>query len=345
MPIPASSANCDTVYTVSQLAQLIEATIQGDGEVQIHGLATLQSAGAGQLSFLANPTFKKYLATTEASAVILRPPDAQTFAGNALVVDNPYLAYARLSAIFAPQIPRTGVHTSAVVDNAADVGQNVAVGPHAVIEAGAVIGDACIIGAGSVIGRDCVIGEESIIYANVTVYHSVKIGARARIHSGVVIGSDGFGFAPQDRDWTKIHQLGGVVIGDDVELGAGTCIDRGALDNTEIGDGVKVDNLVHIAHNVRIGSHTILCGCSGIAGSTVVGANCIIGGAVGIINNLVIADGVTLTAGTLVTKSITDPGVYSSGTPLMANKEWRKNAATFPRLYELYQIHKKFQKS
>ncbi len=344
MPDPHNSPDRGKGYTLSQLAEILNASLVGDEEIVIYGLSTLTNAQAGQLSFLANPTYKKYLANCRASAVILRAEDAETFDGNALITTNPYLSYAKLTALFAPLQSTPAIHSSAVVDNAASLGVNVSIGANVVVEPGAIIGDACSIGPGCVIGADSVIGNESLLHANVTIYSGVRIGQRAIIQSGVVIGSDGFGYASDGLGWTKIHQLGSVVIGDDVELGAGTCIDRGALDDTVIGNGVKMDNLVQIAHNVNIGDNTLLCGCSGVAGSTSIGSNCIIGGAVGIIGHLTIVDRVTITAGTLVTKSITEPGTYSSGTPLMNNEEWRKNAATFPRLYELYRNQKKRQK-
>lgn len=342
MPDSTAPANRNREYSLSQLAEFVGATVRGDGRVTVRGLAPLGRALPHQLSFLANPSYKKQLASTQAAAVVMREQDSDGFIGNALLTANPYLAYAKLSALFSPQQQVASVHPSAVIDSSAQLGTDVSVGANAVIEAGALIGAGSQVGPGSVIGKNSTLGKGSTLHANVTIYHGVHIGERALIHSGVVVGSDGFGFAPDGNRWVKIHQLGGVVIGDDVELGAATCIDRGALDDTVLGNGVKTDNLVHIAHNVRIGDNTILCGCSGVAGSTVVGANCVIGGAVGIINQLTIVDGVTITAGTLVTKSIKTAGTYSSGTPFMHNTEWRKNAAVFPRLYDIYQNQKKF---
>lgn len=334
-----SPANCN--FTLGYIAEFVGAQLRGDNEVVISGLATLTNARAGQLAFLANPQFRKYLSETQASAVILSAADAEAFTGHALLSDKPYLTFAKVTALFAPTITEPAIHPSAVIDPTAVIEAGVTVGANAVVEAKAVIGRGSRIGPCSVIGAGSVIGEQANIAANVSIYHGVRIGKRAIIHSAVVVGSDGFGFAPDGSNWVKIHQLGGVVIGDDVELGAATCIDRGALDDTVIGNGVKTDNLVHVAHNVVIGDNTLMCGCSGVAGSSRIGANCTIGGAVGIINHLTIADGVTVTAGTLVTKSIHTAGVYSSGTPLMTNSEWRKNAATFPRLYSLYQQSKR----
>ncbi len=332
-------------FTVGELATIIDAKLQGNKDQIIHGLATLQQADSGQLSFLANPTFKKYLSTTQASAVILREQDSEGFEGNALIIDNPYLAYARLTALFNPVQHSIGIHPSASIDDSVQLGDKLSIGANVVIGADAVIGDNCVIGAGVVIGEGSSIGANSFFYPNVSVYHNVHMGEACIVHSGVVVGSDGFGFAPDGEKRVKIHQLGGVRIGNDVELGAGTCIDRGALDDTVLGDGVKTDNLVHIAHNVKIGNNTVMCGCSGVAGSSTIGNNCVIAGAVGIINHVTIVDDVTVTAGTLVTKSIKEPGVYSSGTPMMLNADWRKNAATFARLHGMYQNLKKLEKT
>ncbi len=333
------------IYTLGELARCLGADLQGDADCEISALATLQEAQLGQLSFLANPVYRKYLATTRASAVILHPDMAPDYDGNKLLLDNPYLAYARLTPLFdrQPQIPK-GVHPTAVIDETVSIHATAAIGPRVVIEAGADIGAGVQIGPGCFIGADSVIGRDSRLNANVSVYHGVSVGENAIIHSGVVIGSDGFGFAPGAGGWTKIHQLGGVVIGDNVELGAGTTIDRGALGDTRLADGVKIDNQVQVAHNVQIGTNTAIAACSAIAGSTVIGANCTIAGAVGIVGHLTIVDGVHVSAMTLVTKSITQAGSYSSGTPMMATKEWRRNAVRFGQLEKLATRVKQLEK-
>ena len=268
--------------------------------------------------------------------MVLRPEDADDFAGNRLLLDNPYLGYARLTALFdrVPVAP-AGIHPSAVVAPSATVAPSAAIGANAVVEANAEVGAGTQVGAGCYIGRDTIVGADTRLYAGVCLYHGVSLGKDCIVHSGAVIGADGFGIVPggpETPGWVKIHQLGGVDIGDDVEIGANTTIDRGALDNTVIEAGVRLDNQVHIAHNVRIGRNTAIAGCVGIAGSTTVGANCTIAGAAGIIGHLQIADNVHITAMTLVTKSIKKPGSYSSGTPLAATREWRKNAVRFGQL-------------
>lgn len=331
-------------FLLAELATHLGARLVGDPDTLITGIATLQDASAGQLAFLANPRYRKYLATTKASAVILAPDQADHFSGNALVLANPYHAYARLTELFARK-PRAGqgVHPSAVVADSAQLGRNVTVGPQATIEANAVLDDGVIIGAGSVIGEDCQVGADSLIHPNVTICHGSRLGARVIIQSGVIIGGDGFGFAPHGSGWTKIHHLANVSIGDDVELGAGTCVDRGALADTIIANGVKVDNLVQIGHGVRVGENTVIAGCAAIAGSTEIGANCVIAGGVGIVGHIKIADNVTITAMTMVTKSITKSGSYSSGSPMTTTREWRKQAVRLGQLNVISQRLKRLE--
>lgn len=320
-------------WTLQALADFLGAELQGDAQCEIQGLNTIQDAKAGQLAFLANPNYQKYLESTEASAVILKPDLAEGFSGNKLLLANPYLGYARLTALF-DQTPKpvVGVHPSAVVDAKAMLGQGVCIGANAVIEAGVVLEDDVSVGANTVVGANSRVGRGSRLQANVTLYHGVTVGAHAVLHSGCVIGADGFGFAPSSEGWVKVHQLGGVVIGDRVEIGAGTTIDRGALDDTILGDGVILDNQVQIAHNVRLGDNTAIAGCTAVAGSTTIGKNCTIAGACGITGHLTLCDGVHVTAMTLVTKSITQPGAYSSGTGMSPTKTWRKNAVRFGQL-------------
>lgn len=323
-------------FSLSELALQLDAELQGDPGCQITGLNTLQSAVSGQLSFLANPAYQKYLAVTAASAVILHPQQAPLFAGNKLLLRNPYLGYARLTALFARPRPPAGViHPTAVIAATATVASSASVGAHAVIEAGAVLGEGVVVGPGCFVGADAEVGRGTYLHANVSIYHGVSLGAECIVHSGAVLGADGFGFAPGASGWVKIHQLGSVIIGDRVEIGAGTTIDRGALDNTVIGSGVILDNQVQIAHNVRIGDNTAIAGCAAVAGSTVVGRNCTIAGGAGLVGHIDIADGVHITAMSIVTKSIAEPGSYSSGTGMDKTAVWRKNAARFAQLDKL----------
>lgn len=323
-------------FSLSYLADKINARVEGDGELAVSGLATLQNAGGTELSFLANPAYEKYLSDTEAGAVILTEAAAAAYSGNKLIHDNPYQAYAELSHLWAfsssKKVDSTQIHPSAHVDGSASLGQGVRVGPGVVIEPGVVIADNVQLGANVYVGEESRVGEGTLIYANVSIYHGVTIGAACILHSGVVIGSDGFGFSPGPKGWTKIEQLGGVVIGKNVEIGANTTIDRGALDNTKIGNGVILDNQIQIAHNVVIGDGCAIAACSAIAGSTTLGKNVIVGGASGIAGHLHITDGVHITAMTMVIKSLNEPGVYSSGTGVQPNAKWRKSIARLRQL-------------
>jgi UDP-3-O-[3-hydroxymyristoyl] glucosamine N-acyltransferase len=252
---------------------------------------------------------------------------------NVLLLEDPYLGYARISHRFdtAPA-GKPGVHDTAVIDPDVSVPDSASIGPGVVIEAGVTLGERVVIGAHGFVGADCVLGDDCLLRPRVTLAHGVSMGRRCHILSGAVIGSDGFGFAVHQGEWNRIAQIGGVVLGDDVEVGANTTIDRGALDDTRLGNGVKIDNLVQIAHNVQIGDHTAVAGKVGIAGSTRIGRHCMIGGASGISGHLTIADGVQVTGMTLITGDIRESGVYSSGTGHMTNREWRKNAARFRQL-------------
>jgi len=306
--------------------------LRGDESIAITGLASLETATAGQLSFLANSKYRGQLAATRAAAVILSPEMADQCPVAAIVTPHPYLYFAHLSQWLAegPR-PLTGIHPSAVVESdiptSVSVGPQVWIGPDVVLGENVVIGAQCRIGAGVRIGADCQ------LYPGVTVYASCRIGCRAIIHSGVVIGADGFGFArAPDGKWVKIAQTGRVVIGDDVEIGANTTIDRGALEDTIIGDGVKLDNQIQVAHNVHIGANTAMAGCTGVAGSAIIGAGCTVGGAANILGHLSLADGVNVSSGTLVGKSITVPGTYTGTVPFMAHADWLKN---FSRLRHL----------
>ncbi|PMR76184.1 UDP-3-O-(3-hydroxymyristoyl)glucosamine N-acyltransferase [Billgrantia endophytica] len=324
-------------FTLAALAEQLGAKLVGDGTRRMTGLATLRDAGPDQIAFLANLSYLKDLTSTRAGAVLLHPEHAGECPVDHLELDNPYLGFAQLSRLFDPFLarPTGGIHPSAVVAEDARVGERVEIGPQAVIESGVELGDEVVVGAGCVVGSRSRIGAGSRLHPNVTVCHGVVIGERAILHSGCVIGGDGFGFAHDGGRWHKIAQLGGVVMGDDVEVGSCSSIDRGALDDTVIGNDVKIDSQVQIAHNVRIGDHSALAGCVGIAGSTQVGRNCMLGGGVGLSGHLTICDGVQVTGMSLVTNSIHEPGIYSSGTGAMQNAQWRKNAVRFKQLDDI----------
>ncbi len=323
-------------YLLAELAALLEAELIGDPQQEISALATLQTATANDLTFIANPAYKKYLPATSAGAVLIHPDLIEEFAGNKLVVKKPYVAYAKATKLFdLSNAPFSGIHPTAVIGVNCLLGSDISVGANAVLGDGVKLGDGVVVGPGCYIGDDSVIGNNTKLAAKVSIYHGVSIGSDCRIHSCAVIGADGFGFAPDAGEWVKIHQLGGVVIGNNVEIGACTCIDRGALDNTYIADGVIIDNQVQIAHNVSIGKGTAIAAQTGIAGTTSIGEYCTIAGAVGIVGHLTITDRVHITAMSLVTGSITESGSYSSGTALGPTKEWRKNAARFRQLDKL----------
>jgi UDP-3-O-[3-hydroxymyristoyl] glucosamine N-acyltransferase len=323
-------------YTLGQLAQRLGATLRGAADTPISGLATLQEAQAGQLSFLANPQYRKFLPSNQASAVLLSPADAEGYTGNALLVANPYLAFAQLSHLFDPRpVAIAGVHPTAVIAADAQVHASASIGPYVVIESAAQIGAGVCIGAHCFIGARSIVAEGGWLAPRVTLYHDVRIGKRVVIHSGTVIGADGFGFAKEAGAWQKIAQIGGVLIGDDVDIGAGTTIDRGALADTIIGDGVKLDNLIMIAHNAQVGDHTAMAGGAGISGSSKVGKHCVIAGRAGLVGHIEVCDNVLITAMSMITRSITEPGSYSSGTVMQPSAEWRKSAARFRQLDDM----------
>lgn len=334
-------------FTLEELARRLDAPLNAAGEqardALISGLATLENAAPGQVAFLSNPRYARQLAACQATAVILHPDLAKDLERPCLMSPSPYVCYARASQLFAEaaereraerRTPGEGIHPSAVVSDLASIAEGVQIGPHAVIEAGAVIGEGARIGAGCYIGVDARIGASCLLYPNVALYHDVSLGDRVVLHAAVVIGADGFGFAFDGSRSVKIAQLGSVRIGDDVEIGAASTIDRGALDDTVIGNGVKIDNQVQIGHNCVVGDHSVICGCSALAGSTRVGKYCVLGGGVGVTGHLSIVDRVTVTAMSMVSQSITQPGVYSSGTLLQDNAQWRRNAVSLSRLAE-----------
>lgn len=326
-------------YKLAELVDGLDVTIQGDPNCVITGVSTINRAQAGQIAFLTNSLYKKYLTDTQATAVILSAADAASCAVNAVICKNPHYIYAKVAAYFsqAPQAS-VGIHSSAVIGADCEIHPTAMIGPHCAIGDRVKIAAHAVIAAGCVIEDDCEIGESTKLDARVTVYHGVKIGKRTTIKSGAVIGSDGFGFANQKGVWHKVAQLGSVEIGDDVDIGANTSIDRGAVENTIIENGVKLDNLIQVGHNVRIGANTIIAGCVGIAGSADIGKNCMIGGASMVAGHISIADNVMITGGTGVSKSITEPGMYSSGiVGVVTNQEFRKNNARFHRLGNLMQ--------
>ena len=321
---------------LGQLAEFLGATLRGDAEKQITGLATLQEAGPAQLSFLANPQYRKYLAGSQAAALLLKEADAEGFAGNALVVPDPYLAYARISHLFDPK-PKAiaGIHPTAVIAADAVVDPAASIGAFVVIESGAQVAAGTTVGAHCFIGARSVIGEGGWLAPRVTLYHDVRIGKRVVIQSGAVLGGEGFGFANEKGIWQKIAQIGGVLVGDDVEIGVNTAIDRGALADTIIGNGVKLDNQIQIAHNVQVGDHTAMAACVGISGSTKIGKHCMLAGGVGLVGHIDICDNVFITGMTMVTHSITESGSYSSGTAMQPAAEWRKSAARIRQLDDI----------
>lgn len=331
--------------TVAQLAEQLGATIQGDENLLIDGVAPLSEASSSQLSFLANPKYQNQLVGTGAGAVLLRESDAVECPSTALVVADPYLSYAKAVALLFPSQQRPGgAHPRAVIDELAEIDESAWIAANVVVEAGAKIAAGVQIGPGCVVARNVEIGADSVLHANVSLYADTCIGERVIIHSGAVLGSDGFGFANDAGQWLKIQQLGRVVVGNDVEIGANCTLDCGAIGDTVIEDGVKLDNLIQIAHNVRIGAYTAMAGHSAVAGSTTIGKYCAIGGAVGIVGHLKICDNVTITAMSLVSKSISNPGVYSSGMPAEANKDWNKRVAHLRQLEQLGKRVRKLEK-
>ncbi|MFA3789516.1 UDP-3-O-(3-hydroxymyristoyl)glucosamine N-acyltransferase [Aliiglaciecola sp. SL4] len=335
--------------SLKQLADLIGATIHLSGndteDTQINSLSTLANAGIGQISFLSNSKYRSDLADTRAQAVILHPDELSNCPCTALVHANPYVGFALIAqALDSTPDAASGIHPSAVIADDVIMGDNVSVGAQAVIETGVVLGDNVQIGAGSFVGKNCRLGSQTKIWANVTLYHNTIMGENCLVQSATVIGSDGFGYANEKGKWIKIPQLGRVVIGDRVEIGASTTIDRGALEDTIIADGVIIDNQIQIAHNVEIGENTAMAACSVIAGSTKVGKNCSVAGLCGFNGHIEICDNSHFTGMSMVTKSVTEPGLYSSGIPAVPNLEWRKNAVQLKKISSIAQRVKVLEK-
>lgn len=323
--------------TTGEVARLVGATLHGDASIEVSDVASLRSATPSDLAFCAGAAHRRALRETRAAAVLVPEDLLGDCPVPALVVDDPYRAFAVVAARLRPASkPTPGIHPSASVAANARVADSVHVGPNTVIGSGVWIGEGTEIGAGCVIDDAAMIGPGCVLRPGVYVGEGCRLRKRVIVHAGAVIGSDGFGYAPTAAGWQKVPQLGAVRIGDDVEIGANATIDRGALDDTVIGTGVKIDNLVHIAHNVIIGAHTAIAGSTVIAGSTIIGRNCMIGGASAITGHIEITDGVTITGMTGVTGNIHEPGVYASPIPAHPVRQWRRNAVRFTQLDDIY---------
>ncbi|MGD8590671.1 MAG: UDP-3-O-(3-hydroxymyristoyl)glucosamine N-acyltransferase [Chromatiales bacterium] len=321
---------------LGDLAEAVGARLEGDPEILIQGVGSLEHAKPGEISFLGNARYQRFLGETQASAVILAPNHAGPCKAALLFCENPYLAYARAAGrIFPEPASPVGCHASAVVAASAQLDPTSWVGPCAVVGERVKLGAHAVIGPGCVVEDDCRIGEHCRLVAQVTLCHGTRLGRRCLIHPGAVLGSDGFGLATDNGRWIKVPQLGRVLIGDDVEIGANTTVDRGALEDTVLDDGVKLDNLVHIAHNVEVGEHTAMAATAAVAGSTKIGRHCLIGGMTGMAGHLTIGDNVQFTGATQVTRSFKEAGIYSGNLPAMDNGEWRKAIARIRHLDEM----------
>ncbi len=324
------------MLTLSEIAARFGGELRGDNGVVIRQVASLSGANADQIGFITDDSYLPMLVATHAGAVLLSPRHADATALPRIVTDNPYAYYARVTALLNPvPSPAVGVASSACVAPDVVVASGVSIGERAVIGRGAVLGEGVIVGPGCVVGEEVEIAANTVLHANAVVYHGCRIGKRCIVHAGAVIGADGFGHARDAGQWIKIPQIGRVVIGDDVEIGANTTIDRGALDDTVVEDGVKLDNLIQIGHNCRIGAHTVIAGCVGIAGSATIGQHCRIGGAAMILGHLEIADGVTVSPGSMITRTIAKSGTYTALMPFQAHGEWLRTAAHIRHLDKL----------
>lgn len=323
-------------FSLREMVEILGGEIVGNPEIRIHQVSTLENAGPQAIAFLANERYQQQLNSTRAAAVIIHSALRDATQLSRIICANPYAYFARVSTLLNPaRLAQPGRHASAVIDSSATIADDAEVGPCAVIGHNVRIGARCLIGAGCVIGDDAVLGDDVRLHSSVTIYDCCVIGNRVILHAGVVIGADGFGIARVDERWLKIPQIGSVKIGDDVEIGANTTIDRGTIDDTVIEEGVKLDNQIQIAHNVHIGAHTAIAACAGVAGSAKIGRNCRIGGASGIAGHLTIADQVEISAHTIITKSILKSGTYTGAYPFEENRSWRKNAAQLRHLNEL----------
>ncbi|MGF1548357.1 MAG: UDP-3-O-(3-hydroxymyristoyl)glucosamine N-acyltransferase [Thiotrichales bacterium] len=330
---------------IHDLAQRLGLVVVGDGDAELSSVARLDSARRGDLSFVANPAYLPLLANTQASAVILRSIHADRCPVTALLAEDPYVAYARAAQLLYPSTPVAAyVHPSAVIGADCEIPPSVSIGPCAVLGDRVRLGEGVMVGAHCFLDANVEIGAHSELKARVTLYKGIRVGARCLVHSGAVIGADGFGFANDHGEWVKIPQIGGVVIGDDVEIGANTTIDRGAINDTTIGDGVKLDNLIQIGHNAVIGAHTAVAACTGIAGSARIGRHCAIGGCVGIAGHIDVADHAIITGMSFVSQSIPRAGSYSSGLPLQETSKWRRSFVRIRQLDELVKQVRKLEK-
>ena len=323
-------------YSLREIAAQLGGEVQGDDTVVVSRMASLTGARSGDLSFLANSKYRSQLSGTAASAVVIGPDDANATALPRIVTGNPYAYFAKVSSLLNPVVPvvpgvhpTADVHPSAEIDPTASIGAHVTIGAHVRVEKNAVLGPGCAVGDG------VRIGEDTRLHANVTVYDGCEIGARCVLSSGVVIGADGFGYAEEQGRWVKIPQVGRVQIQDDVDIGSNTTIDRGALDDTVIEQGVKLDNLIQIGHNCRIGAHTVIAGCVGIAGSAKIGRHCKIGGAAMILGHLEIADGVTISPGSMITRTLTQADTYTALMPFQRHADWLRTAANLRHLDQM----------
>ncbi|WP_117233483.1 UDP-3-O-(3-hydroxymyristoyl)glucosamine N-acyltransferase [Vibrio maerlii] len=325
-----------TAITLAELATITGGELHGDAQATVTMVAPMDKAQEGHVTFLSNPKYAKHLAECRATLVMVKEAQKDFCTGNALVVDDPYVAFAKVAqALDTTPSPATEIAPSAVISTQATLGENISVGANAVIEDGVVLGDNVVIGAGCFIGKNAKIGNNTKLWSNVSIYHEVSLGTDCLIQANTVIGSDGFGYANEKGEWIKIPQLGSVRIGNRVEIGSCTTVDRGALDDTIIEDNVIIDNQIQIAHNVQIGYGTAMAGGTVVAGSTKIGKYCIIGGATVINGHIEIVDGVTITGMGMVMRSIAEKGMYSSGIPLQPNKEWRKTATRVHRIDEM----------
>lgn len=319
------------MVSLHRIAKIVDGEVHGDGSFEVHSLMSFDRAGSNALTFCVDAN-KNHSGQTQAGAILVSPRNAELFSVNRIVVEDPYLAYARVSGLFKRSGSSAVIASSARVPDTASIGERVSIGEYSVLGSGCSIGDDVVIGSGVQIGDDVSVGDGCIVEHNTVILDRSQLGKRCFVSPGVVIGSSGFGYAPAGERWQRIEQLGRVLIGDDVDIGANTTIDRGALDDTVIANGVKLDNLIQVAHNVQIGEHTAIAGCSGIAGSTVIGKRCKIGGRAAILGHLSITDDVTLLVNSLVTSSILEPGEYASMVPVQPSGQWRKNLAILRRL-------------
>lgn len=323
-------------YRLSEIVAQLGGTLQGN-DITVQGVRPLASATSEFIGFLSNPKYRSEVHDSHAGAVIVHPKMAEAFPDrNLIIADDPYLYFAKVARLFSPITPASGKrHPSAVIESSAVVPESCEIGAHVYIGENTVLGERCRILSGSVIEHNCTIGNDTVLHPNVTIYHGCTLGQRVEIHSGSVIGADGFGLAFTGHDWFKIPQTGAVTLCDDVEIGANSNIDRGAMTDTVVGKGSKIDNQVQIGHNCQIGEHTVIAACTGISGSTKIGSYCIIGGAAMFVGHIEIADRTTIGGGTAVTHSIKEAGHYATCYPMQTHKEWARNAVHIRHLSEM----------